>query len=145
MKKGIHTFRVQVQVYHYINQLLPSNNNPTYLQLYFYDTKNELQNPLNISDKFYETTLQSLIDILRINFYSKFFRSLSNIDSLHSCQIKIRCDPGLDQRVYNAAIASQVAIVWLIRIHQETIEFMIYRYMVTPTLHIECIIIFWLL
>ena len=39
--RGIYTFRVQGQVYHFINEMLPSNNEPSYLQLYFYDTEHE--------------------------------------------------------------------------------------------------------
>ena len=31
--RGIYTFRVQGQVYHFINEILPSNNEPSYLQL----------------------------------------------------------------------------------------------------------------
>lgn len=113
MYKGIYTFRIQGQVYHYINELLPSDNNPSYLQLYFYDTENELSNRLNLSDKFCPSTLQTLINILRINPYCKLFRSLSNVDSLHACRIQIRCDAGLDQRVYNTPSVSQVAAVWV--------------------------------
>jgi hypothetical protein len=41
--KGIYTFKVQGQVYHYINDLLPLDEHPSYLQLYFYDTEHEMQ------------------------------------------------------------------------------------------------------
>lgn len=111
--KGIYTFRVQGQVYHYINELLPNDNCPSYLQLYFYDTENELHHRLQKSDKFSESILRKLIHILKINPYSKFFRSLSNIDDLKTYKIHIRCDPGLDQRVYNTPSASQVAAIWI--------------------------------
>ena len=33
-QQGIYTFRVQGQVHHYINELIPTNSCPTYLQLY---------------------------------------------------------------------------------------------------------------
>ncbi|XP_022886287.1 uncharacterized protein LOC111402304 [Olea europaea var. sylvestris] len=80
--RGIYTFRVQEQVYHYVNQLMPENNLPSYMQLYFYDTDNELQNRMNISENFVESTLILLMQILTINPYSRFFRSLSNIPNL---------------------------------------------------------------
>jgi len=37
-------FRMQGQVNHYINELLPVNDNPKYLQLYFYDTEHKIKN-----------------------------------------------------------------------------------------------------
>ena len=43
--KGMHTFRVQGQVYHFINELLPFIDYPSYLQLYFYyDSEHEIEN-----------------------------------------------------------------------------------------------------
>ncbi|XP_060966757.1 uncharacterized protein LOC133035082 isoform X2 [Cannabis sativa] len=111
--KGIYTFRVQGQIYHYINQLVPPDNHPKYLQLYFYDTEHELENRFNFSDKLSLSTLSKIIDILNINPYSQFFRNLRYVSKLENHQIKIRSDPGLDQRVYNTPSASQVAAVWV--------------------------------
>ncbi|KAL7258628.1 hypothetical protein ACSBR1_004697 [Camellia fascicularis] len=42
-KNGMYTFRAKGQIYHYINSLQPPNTRPKYLQLYFYETENELQ------------------------------------------------------------------------------------------------------
>jgi hypothetical protein len=111
--KGIYTFRIQGQVHHYISNLMPNNNTPCYMQLYFYDTENELQNRMNISSNFVESTLLFLLEILKKNPYSKFFRSLIDMPNLHDHQIQIRCDPGLDQRVFNIPTTSQVAAVWV--------------------------------
>ena len=44
--KRIYTFRIQGQVCHYINELLPTNDDPKYLQLYFYGTNHEVENRL---------------------------------------------------------------------------------------------------
>lgn len=71
------------------------------MQLYFYDTYNEVENRMKISSNFVESTLIVLIQILKTNPYDKFFRSLSDISNLHHHQIQIRCDQGLDQRVFN--------------------------------------------
>ena len=45
--KGIYTFRVQGHIYHFINELLHVDKLPSYLQLYFYDTKHRIQNCMN--------------------------------------------------------------------------------------------------
>ncbi|KAF5476383.1 hypothetical protein F2P56_008106, partial [Juglans regia] len=54
-----------------------------------------------------------LIDILRINPYSLFFRSLGDLPNLENQVIHIRSDAGLDQRVFNAPTSSQVAAIWV--------------------------------
>ncbi|XP_022847664.1 uncharacterized protein LOC111370209 [Olea europaea var. sylvestris] len=111
--KGIYTFKVQRQEYHFINSLVPKNENPTYLQLYFYDTENKICNRLNTSDKFCEFTLRKLIDVLNKYPYSKFFRSLSEVSDLESCCLLLKSNPAVDQRVYNLPISEQVAVVWV--------------------------------
>ena len=111
--KGIYTFRVQGQVYHYINDMLPLDSRPSYLQLYFYDTDHELQNRLNMSSKLSPQIVCKIMDILRINPYSMFFRTLSDVVGLKSHTIQIRSNSGHDQRFYNAPYVSQVAAIWV--------------------------------
>ncbi|KAL5581670.1 hypothetical protein UlMin_014112 [Ulmus minor] len=111
--KGIYTFRVQGQIYHYINEVLPIDDRPSYLQLYFYDTEHELQNRLKFSDKLVASIMSKIIDILKINPHSIFFRTLSDVSDLENHKIKIRCDSGLDQVVYNTPSSSQVAVIWV--------------------------------
>ncbi|XP_074313095.1 uncharacterized protein LOC141648383 [Silene latifolia] len=48
--RGIYTFRVQGQVYHFINDILPTEEPSQYIQLYFYDTDGELWHRLQISE-----------------------------------------------------------------------------------------------
>ncbi|KAM6568313.1 hypothetical protein CsatB_016298 [Cannabis sativa] len=110
--KGIYTFRSQGQIYHYINDLLPSNGHPSKLQLYFYDTDHELENRLSDSKIMVPSVVAELIQILQINPYSSFFRSLGDLEHLENQKIIIRTDIGLDQRVYNAPTSSQVAAIW---------------------------------
>ena len=64
--KGIYTIRVQGQVYHFINELLPDNTQPSYLQLYFYDTEHEIENRMNLSSKLDSNMLHRLINILSV-------------------------------------------------------------------------------
>ncbi|XP_028097227.1 uncharacterized protein LOC114297068 [Camellia sinensis] len=110
--KGIYTFRIQGQVYHFINELTSSDENLSHLQLYFYDTDHEIQNRMKSSEKLNPVILERLINISHLNPYSIFFRRLEHIDHLNSVQIIIKSDVSLDQRVYNQPSASQVAAIW---------------------------------
>ncbi|XP_042968932.1 uncharacterized protein LOC122301587 [Carya illinoinensis] len=111
--RGIYTFRTQGQIYHYINDLIPLNGRPSYLQLYFYDTEHELENRISDSDRMNPSIIAQLIDILHINPYSLFFRSLGDLSNLENQVIHIRSDVGLDQRVFNVPTSSQVAAIWV--------------------------------
>ena len=113
MSKGIYTFKIQGQMYHFINPILPVENPPAYLQLYFHDTEHELENRLNFSDRMSLSTLAKISSALKANPYCQFFRSLGNVPNLEDHKIKINSDPGLDQRVFNAPSVSQVAAVWV--------------------------------
>ncbi|XP_027157485.1 uncharacterized protein LOC113759078 [Coffea eugenioides] len=110
---GIYTFRVQGQIYHFINPLVPSKGErATNLQLYFYDTQHEIANRMAISSKFRESIFQQFKDILHDNPYSTFIRSLVDLHDLEDHKIFLKSDPGLDQRVYNLPAVSQVAAMW---------------------------------
>ncbi|XP_070028974.1 uncharacterized protein [Nicotiana sylvestris] len=62
---GIYTFRVQGQMYHFIEDLVPSNENPRNLQLYFYDHDNELANRMACSTRINKSIVKKLMDILK--------------------------------------------------------------------------------
>ncbi|KAG6679025.1 hypothetical protein I3842_14G110200 [Carya illinoinensis] len=57
--------------------------------------------------------IAQLIDILHINPYSLFFRSLGDLSNLKNQVIHIRSDVGLDQCVFNVPTSSQVAAIWV--------------------------------
>ncbi|KAM3238127.1 hypothetical protein P3L10_013157 [Capsicum annuum] len=63
---GIYTFRVQGKMYHFIDDLVPSNRSAKNIQLYFYDTDNELVNRMAFSDNLNESVIKTLMDILKI-------------------------------------------------------------------------------
>ena len=111
--RGIYTFRVQGQVYHYIKELIPSDGHPSYLQLYFYDSNHEIDNRIHISDRLNLEILSQLIHLLEINPYCSFFLSLKNISNVKDHRVVIRSDSGLDQHIYNAPSSSQVSTIWL--------------------------------
>ncbi|KAG6732517.1 hypothetical protein I3842_01G182300 [Carya illinoinensis] len=110
--RGIYTFRVQGQMYHYIEDLVPEDGHPSYLQLYFFNKEHELENRIYDAERLDPSIIARLMDILEVNPYCRFFRTLSNISSLENHTIRIRSDIDLDQRVYNAPSVSQVAAIW---------------------------------
>lgn len=103
---GIHTFRVQGQMYHFIPDLLPSGEKPKNLQLYFYDNESELLNRMSCSTHINESTVHKIMNILSKNPYSIFIKSLMNIPNISDFYIALKCHPALDQRVYNLPSAS---------------------------------------
>nr|XP_027108801.1 uncharacterized protein LOC113728613 [Coffea arabica] len=111
-KHGVYTFRVQGQVYHFLNSLLSNGDQPSGIQLYFYDTDEELKRRTKNCDKLREGTLKLLMSILQDNPYAKFFKSLRDLPNLEDHTIILNSNPALDQRVYNLPTASQVAAIW---------------------------------
>ncbi|XP_075088120.1 uncharacterized protein LOC142170181 [Nicotiana tabacum] len=112
--RGIYTFRVQGQMYHFIDDLVPSRATGKFLQLYFYDNENELTNRMALSDKINETVIKKLMDILKVNPYSSFLRSLRDVPNLSEFYIALKSNSSLDQRTYNLPTASKVgAIIWI--------------------------------
>lgn len=109
---GIYTFRVQGQIYHFLNELQSSIDKVSPLQLYFYDTEHGIDNRMKHSKKLRPSILKKLIQILSINLYSAFFGSLTNAENLDTHRIVINSNLGLDQRVYNHPTSSQVAAIW---------------------------------
>ncbi|XP_060170295.1 uncharacterized protein LOC132601203 [Lycium barbarum] len=101
-------------MYHFINDLVPTNQRAKNLQLYLFDSENELQSRMACSNKLNEKIVKSLMDILKsYNPYSKFLKSLINISQLSGFYIALRCDAGLDQRIYNLPTVSEVGGIWV--------------------------------
>ncbi|KAF3677950.1 putative F-box/LRR-repeat protein-like [Capsicum annuum] len=110
---GIYTFRVQGQMYHFINDLLPADQIARNLKLYFHDTDNEIANRMACSAKVHESIVLKLINILRINPYSIFLKSLIDVPDLSNFYIALNSGSGLDQGVYNLPNTSEVAVIWV--------------------------------
>nr|XP_027090265.1 uncharacterized protein LOC113711301 [Coffea arabica] len=91
--KGVYTFRVQGQVYYFLNGLVQSDDRASGIQLYFFDIDEELAKRIATSNKLRESILRLLMRILSDNPYAKFFRNLRH-------------------RVYNLPSASLVAAIW---------------------------------
>ncbi|XP_027174256.1 uncharacterized protein LOC113773851 [Coffea eugenioides] len=110
--KGVYTFCVQGQVYHFLNSLQQSSEKPSRIQFYFFDSDEELAIRVGSSDKLRKGTLKLLMRILSNNPYAKFFKNLRNVPNIDSYKIVLNCYPDLDQRVYNLPTVSQVAAIW---------------------------------
>jgi hypothetical protein len=112
-RSGVYTFRAQGQIYHRIEQLVPGDDGPKHLQLYFYDTDADLQQRFRHSPNLDKDLIRKLLDILSSNPYVHIFRSLGSIPNLGEYRIELNTNIALDQRVYNAPTVSQVAAVWV--------------------------------
>ncbi|XP_027171707.1 uncharacterized protein LOC113771310 [Coffea eugenioides] len=110
--KGVYTFRVQGQVYHFLNGLSESTDRSSGIQLYIFDTDEQLKRRVASCDKLRETTLRLLMDILSENPYARFFKDLRDVPNINNFNIALNCYPALDQRVYNLPSTSQVAAIW---------------------------------
>ncbi|XP_074305435.1 uncharacterized protein LOC141640600 [Silene latifolia] len=110
--KGIYVFKAQGQVYHNLPDLIPMDNIPRYLQLYFYDGQYEKENRLRLFSNLNEQMVTLLMGIMDANPYGKFFRSLQEIEVTENTRIVLSTDPANDQRVYNAPTSDEVAAVW---------------------------------
>ncbi|KAG5578234.1 hypothetical protein H5410_058368 [Solanum commersonii] len=100
-------------MYHFINDLIPTNKKGKNLQLYFFDSENELRNRMACSNKLNEYVVRTLMEILKINPYSMFLKSSVDVPQLSDFYIALKCDSGLDQRIYNLPTVSEVAGIWV--------------------------------
>ncbi|GER43330.1 replication protein A 70 kDa DNA-binding subunit A [Striga asiatica] len=107
--QGIYTFKIQGQMYHFLNDLEASQN----LQLYFHDTEHEVANRFKACPRISESIIEKVMYVLRDNPYAKFFRTLNEITNFDDYKITLKTFPELDQRVYNKPQTSQVAALWL--------------------------------
>ncbi|CAN7129321.1 unnamed protein product, partial [Brassica rapa subsp. narinosa] len=115
---GPYTIRIQGQTHHRIGSLLPRQGRPPeYLQLYIFDTGNEVRNRLNamgqtsIEGNLDETTLARLIEMLdENNCLAKLFRRARDYyeDSGQEFNIRLLSDKGKGKE-YDLPSTSEVA------------------------------------
>ncbi|KAG5594048.1 hypothetical protein H5410_035280 [Solanum commersonii] len=86
---------------HIVSFLSTSEGKAKNLQLYFYDNENELTNRMTLSDNLNELIITKLMDILKLNPYSTFLRSLTVVPNLSKFYIALNSSSTLDQRTYN--------------------------------------------
>lgn len=110
---GIYTFRVQGQVYHFLNDLQPDEKSAKNLQLYFHDTENEIENRFMSSPRLSKELIAICMAYLQQNPYARFFSNLRDVPCFAEYKIILKTIPGQDQRVYNKPDVSQVAALWV--------------------------------
>ncbi|GJX07282.1 hypothetical protein Tco_0195214 [Tanacetum coccineum] len=103
---GVYTFRVQGGIYHRIDQLVSRDEEPRYLQLYFYDAESEFEYRLKWPnlDKEIITILSC---VLAPNLYVQTFRSLGNLGPLDKYRVELTVSVKVDQRLYNRPTTSK--------------------------------------
>jgi hypothetical protein len=112
-RSGVYTFRAQGNIYHGIDQLVPKDDGPKHLQLYFYDTDADLEQRFRHSPNLDQNLIRKLSNILSSNPYVQIFRNIGSVPNLDEYKIELNTDIALDQRVYNAPTTSQVAAIWV--------------------------------
>ncbi|KAK9110659.1 hypothetical protein Sjap_018719 [Stephania japonica] len=112
---GVYTFRVQGQIYHYINNLrLSVMMIHPFCNCTFMILEHEVRTRMcgKGSDRMDEKILKLLIGMMSDNPYAKFFRNLST-KILDNHVVEIVSSVNLDQRRFNKPSVSQVAAIWV--------------------------------
>ncbi|XP_056695007.1 uncharacterized protein [Spinacia oleracea] len=109
--KGIYVFKLHGQIYQYIPDLIPDNDNPKYLQLYCYDAQHEAENRLGCFPELREDIINILMNITQKNPYARFFSLPKEIEINDNTQIVVNKHTIPDQRVYNAPTSDEVTVI----------------------------------
>ncbi|GJS82318.1 hypothetical protein Tco_0748859 [Tanacetum coccineum] len=109
---GVYNFCVQGGIYHRIDQLVPRDGEPRYLQLYFYDAESEFEYRLKWLNLDREI-IRILSRVLAPNPYVQTFRSLGNLGPLDKYRVELTASVKVDQRLYNRPTTSEVASIWV--------------------------------
>ncbi|PWA40709.1 hypothetical protein CTI12_AA560440 [Artemisia annua] len=108
----VYTFHVSGGIYHRMDQLVPRDGQPRYLQLYFYDAESELENRLQWPNLDKEI-VKILSRVLAQNPYVQTYRTLGNLGPLDKYRIELNASVNVDQRLYNRPTTSEVAGIWV--------------------------------
>ncbi|GJW05570.1 hypothetical protein Tco_1564426 [Tanacetum coccineum] len=109
---GVYTFRVQGGIYHKIDQLVPRDGEPRYLQLYFYDVESDFEHKLKWPNLDREI-ITILSRVLAPNPYVRTFRSLGNLGPLNKYRVELTESVKVDQILYNRLTTFEVASIWV--------------------------------
>ena len=74
--QGIFSLRIHGEMYHRIDSLLPKETTPKFLQLYFYETDNELANRQNAISNLNQKIIEDLMKVMRK--YNIWLKELKN-------------------------------------------------------------------
>lgn len=110
---GVYTFRACAQLYHALDDLMSGDNGPRHLQLYIYDTDENLFHGVKRSPNLRLDLIQKILTILEHNPYAQVFKSIGAVSNLDEYRISLNTDINLDQRRYNTPTTLQVAAIWV--------------------------------
>ncbi|GAA0165206.1 hypothetical protein LIER_43707 [Lithospermum erythrorhizon] len=111
---GIYTVKVQGQIHHYHDDLMPqqASKKLSGVQLYFYDPDHQVTNRMMTLPRLDQSIVESLVELLKPNPYSELLRQAYELDEIDQYHIVIRANPELDQRRYNMPTSTEVAGIW---------------------------------
>nr|XP_043633210.1 uncharacterized protein LOC122604381 [Erigeron canadensis] len=112
MSARVYTFRVNGGIYHTLDQLVPRDGQPRYLQLYFYDPENEFNLRASWSN-LDRNIFRILTRALAANPYATTFQNMAQLGPLDNYRVTLNASVELDQRVYNRPTTSEVAGIWV--------------------------------
>ncbi|XP_058746222.1 uncharacterized protein LOC131619101 [Vicia villosa] len=110
--RGIYTFRAQGAFYHNIGSFYPNEGDrPRFLQLYIYDTDNELHYRMRENPQLDESVVQKLQRLLhQYNPFVIRFKQLSLLPNISDCSLILKERPS-NHPQYNLPSAEQVAAI----------------------------------
>ena len=79
-KKHIYVFKLYEQLYHFVPDLIPNDNKPKFLQLYFYDAQYERENRFGLFPELRPDVVSMIMEVMGSNPYAKFFKSLQHVN-----------------------------------------------------------------
>ncbi|GAA0175778.1 hypothetical protein LIER_28889 [Lithospermum erythrorhizon] len=90
--QGVYTVRVQWQIHHYLNDLIPQNpsNRMTDIQFYFYDPQHQASNRMNTLPRLDTSIVEKLVELMEPNPYVEFLTNLSSLENVDDYYILIR-------------------------------------------------------
>ncbi|KAI5425395.1 hypothetical protein KIW84_031266 [Lathyrus oleraceus] len=108
--RGIYTFRSQGAFYHNIGGLYPNEGvRPRFLQLYIYDTDNELHNRMQENPQLHQNVVHNLQKMLhQFNPFVIRFKQLSILPNISECSLILKERPSSHHQ-YNLPTVEQVA------------------------------------
>jgi hypothetical protein len=118
--RGPYIFRLNGQNHHRIGTLLPANGlNPSFAQLYFYDTDNEVPNRINALNHSDNNIDPSIVDALvqmldESNLLVKIFRMARDRfreGNIHNLRLRLIESRLTDGRVQNLPTCSEIAAI----------------------------------
>lgn len=112
---GVYCFKVHGQIYHKLDQLVPGKDGPRHMQLYFYDTDENMMHRTKRSPHLDPGVIKTVLDILvqNNNPYVHTFKSVGQMENIETYRIELNTSISVDQRRYNAPAAEQVAAIWV--------------------------------